>query len=70
MTIEVGGCRWDERDAEVLEEVVAGELHSKVAGEPGLSTMMVRTPVPAIRSSLFLKPGRSVTSSVPLSAGS
>jgi hypothetical protein len=30
---EIWGCRWDERDAEVLEEVVPGEMHGEIAGE-------------------------------------
>ena len=35
------------------------------AKRSGLSTITVRTPLPAIRSSIALKPGRSATASVP-----
>jgi hypothetical protein len=31
---EIWGRRRDERDAQVLEEVMAGELHSEVTSEP------------------------------------
>src|ERR1700737_2948282 len=52
---EIGGWRRDQGDAERFQEIVPRELYRQVAGDQsGLSTMMHRTPLPAIRSSMAL----------------
>jgi hypothetical protein len=54
-----------------LEKIVPGKLHSQIASKSVRALDDdVGTPVPAMRSSIDLKPGRSAIGSEPLTAAS